>query len=639
MQVNDKLTIRFSRALNTGDSSDRTIVEGQQLYLLYAFSGTRPVSSTDFVQHTRSGGTLVTLLPKQASTPAPTGAEPTDPPPTATAAPTEAAPGTGKFTASGGTYEAAWAVDDAATHVALALTTRAGGWVAVGFNTIPVMAGADMYIGWVDGDGTPHVADAYATGHLQPRPDSELGGTDNVDEVAIATTVRNKLSRRRGSTAGPLHSWNCPRAQVRSLLVLAQGDDGSVTIAFRRPIAKSDAFDIALSDGLYMLWAYGGSGSVHSTGGGGRRRATPPVMLDQHVDMGAVEVNVISGGLVQPGAGPVLSPGVILVILVGAAVATAALVRALAALCAPPAAADTKSNAFELSPSPSGATFNQSRGGSSAGLLGSSDGADAAPPSAARRALVRLLGRRLPLTDMPVYEALLLLLYAGMVVAAFFLGTAPTPARKIGMPRLRQRWGRSVARALTSPSAAGGGGRRATGSLAAANAFLLAVPATRNSVLLPLLGVAYDVTIVYHQWLGWAMAALTSAHFAVTWAQWPAGDPAATLLTTPQYLYGFAAWIIVLVTVAVALPWVRRRHFNVFQRLHCAFLAVFTLLSLHATAYVSAHAARRAAGTHPDARPCCDGCSGHMISAGFSRTRSPRQCCTASTGACASSKT
>jgi len=152
----------------------------------------------------------------------------------------------------------------------------------------------------------------------------------------------------------------------------------------------------------------------------------------------------------------------------------------------------------------------------------------------------------------------------------------------------------SQIRALTFLSVHCKCNRRTTGSLAAANAFLLAVPATRNSVLLPLLGVAYDVTIVYHQWLGWAMAALTSAHFAVTWAQWPAGDPAATLLITPQYLYGFTAWIIVLVTVAVAVPWVRRRHFNFFQRLHYTFLAVFTLISLHATAYVAAYNVRRA---------------------------------------------
>jgi len=227
---------------------------------------------------------------------------------------------------------------------------------------------------------------------------------------------------------------------------LAQGDDGSVTMTFRRPINKSDTFDIALSDGLYMLWAYGASGSVHSTHGGGRRGAAPPVLLDQHVDMGAVEVNIISGGLAQTGAGPALSPGVILVILVGAILATAALARALAALCAPPDTANTKTDAFELSPNPSGATFNQSRGGSSAGLLGSNDDADAAPPSAARRKLVRLMGRRLPLTDMPVYEALLLLLYAGMVVAAFFLGTAPTPARKIGRPSVCGWWSPKFAR-------------------------------------------------------------------------------------------------------------------------------------------------------------------------------------------------
>ena len=110
--------------------------------------------------------------------------------------------------------------------------------------------------------------------------------------------------------------------------------------------------------------------------------------------------------------------------------------------------------------------------------------------------------------------------------------------------------------------------RTFAGSLAAATGLLLAIPATRNSVLLPLFGVAYDRTIKFHQWLGWSMAILTSAHFAVTWGLWagsvPPVDPVTATFTSAQYTYGFVAWILILVTLVIALPFVRARAFNFF---------------------------------------------------------------------------
>ena len=120
--------------------------------------------------------------------------------------------------------------------------------------------------------------------------------------------------------------------------------------------------------------------------------------------------------------------------------------------------------------------------------------------------------------------------------------------------------------------------------------FLLMVPATRNSVLLPLLGVSYDQTIFFHQCLGWSLAILTTLHWIVTWTSWYSGalplDPVATTFSSLQYTFGFVAWLLVAVTVLVSLPVVRRRHFNVFQRLHYLFIATFALVALHAAPYV-----------------------------------------------------
>jgi len=55
----------------------------------------------------------------------------------------------------------------------------------VGFNDVPSMTHADMYIGWLDPtNGTAVVVDCFATEHEQPPRDVEFGGADNVANVA-----------------------------------------------------------------------------------------------------------------------------------------------------------------------------------------------------------------------------------------------------------------------------------------------------------------------------------------------------------------------------------------------------------------------------------------------------------------------
>lgn len=54
--------------------------------------------------------------------------------------------------------------------------------------------------------------------------------------------------------------------------------------------------------------------------------------------------------------------------------------------------------------------------------------------------------------------------------------------------------------------------KRGLGSLAAANAMLLVVPATRNSLLTLLVGLPFDQVIIYHRALGRIAIGLTLAH-------------------------------------------------------------------------------------------------------------------------------
>ena len=132
-------------------------------------------------------------------------------------------------------------------------------------------------------------------------------------------------------------------------------------------------------------------------------------------------------------------------------------------------------------------------------------------------------------------------------------------------------------------------GLYASGHLAAANSFMVAVPATRNSVLLPLLGVSFEQTIVLHRWLGYTVLLTSTLHVALTWAQWAASTPpmnvTSTMFGSATYTYGFVAWLCLLVMFLSALWFVRRRWFNLFQRVHYLFIAFYVLAGLHTATY------------------------------------------------------
>ena len=120
---------------------------------------------------------------------------------------------------------------------------------------------------------------------------------------------------------------------------------------------------------------------------------------------------------------------------------------------------------------------------------------------------------------------------------------------------------------------------------------------------MPLLGVSYDKSVTYHRWLGYWVLATTTAHMGLTWWQWESGIPSLNYLTetfnTVTNIYGFVAWLVVLVMFVSALGWVRRNHFNVFFRLHFLFIAFYVLSALHSTMYVRAWARLHDAAASP----------------------------------------
>ena len=140
-----------------------------------------------------------------------------------------------------------------------------------------------------------------------------------------------------------------------------------------------------------------------------------------------------------------------------------------------------------------------------------------------------------------------------------------------------------------------------TGYLAIGNAFVVSLPATRNSVLLPLVGMSYDQVIVYHRWLGYLVLVTTTAHLGLTWWLWSLASSPANLLTLTfsqsNYIYGFFAWIAIVLMFLFALSYVRRRHFNVFYRVHYLFIAFYCLAAFHEPQYDPADRSERTRGS------------------------------------------
>jgi hypothetical protein len=116
---------------------------------------------------------------------------------------------------------------------------------------------------------------------------------------------------------------------------------------------------------------------------------------------------------------------------------------------------------------------------------------------------------------------------------------------------------------------------RSTGSLAAANAAFLVVPATRNSVLTWAAGLPFDHVILHHRFLGRVTIALSCVHGACYVRAW-VKQPRSAL-----YLYGFFAMLCGLVILATTTNWFRRRYFNVFFYAHYAFVGFFAFAYAH----------------------------------------------------------
>lgn len=116
------------------------------------------------------------------------------------------------------------------------------------------------------------------------------------------------------------------------------------------------------------------------------------------------------------------------------------------------------------------------------------------------------------------------------------------------------------------------------GDLCAANSLLVAIPATRNSIITWMVKVPFDQTIMYHRWLGRITAIQAIVHFATSidqsYFEWNATNN-----------HGFVAIICLAIIIATSIEHFRREMFNFFFYSHHILFVYYTFGSLHSKSF------------------------------------------------------
>jgi predicted ferric reductase len=163
----------------------------------------------------------------------------------------------------------------------------------------------------------------------------------------------------------------------------------------------------------------------------------------------------------------------------------------------------------------------------------------------------------------------------------------------------------------------------AWGYLCTANSLLVALPATRNSVLVWILGVPFDKAILHHRWLGRIVVIEATVHFALSIDK---------TLTNSKYLWGLGAFISLAFILLTSVSYLRRKLFNVFFYSHHAFFAFYILASLHSREfqtyaiaagiiYVLDRMVRMAWGIYPQKATSVEALPGNVV-----KIRFPKSC-------------
>jgi predicted ferric reductase len=126
------------------------------------------------------------------------------------------------------------------------------------------------------------------------------------------------------------------------------------------------------------------------------------------------------------------------------------------------------------------------------------------------------------------------------------------------------------------------------GYLTLPNAAAAVLPATRNSLLVLLLGIPYDKALMFHRWLGRWVVCCVSLHLFFFFSDWSAAhiNIWTEMFKDSKNTYGVIAWLALLFILVTSLGWMRRRHFEMFYWLHFSFFLFLIMAALHTEEFV-----------------------------------------------------
>ena len=164
----------FQRLLNTTKSkNDYVISLTQTMPMIWAMNHNTPVSHIGNVEmHQVQGSAFVNFGVSQ-----PCGGSQSS----NTAANTYVSPNQ-DFTLQ-------WSFNSNKTSITFMMQAKATGWVGMGIGTTATMTSTDIYVGWIEANGTVTFNDGWGTGHTVPLPDSSQGGTFDAHNIT-GSTVR-----------------------------------------------------------------------------------------------------------------------------------------------------------------------------------------------------------------------------------------------------------------------------------------------------------------------------------------------------------------------------------------------------------------------------------------------------------------
>lgn len=544
-ETNGRTQLVFTRPYVTGDTDDYPI-EDATVWVEWATFGTDGTGPNSYSKHTDFGTGQVNFLGVAA-------------PQTSTALydiaslPYTASPFSGliegtdyyQHISDDNQFTLRWAIEDDVIH--FEVSAAATGWIAIGINSSPRMDG-DAYVMWVSG---PQV------GLLdQWMPDYETPCNDGTTCALIADRMGDQ--DQTGANYSVTPTW-------------AEEIDGKTTVAFRRQLDTSDALDWKIEDGnVYVTWAF------HSTSEGGE------FSYSKHDGVSdadtAFYVNLMTGA-VGFSLRDFFSAGQWLAVLVAFILGTYAIIRwtyklikrckktggdkasiemvEMAEAAKAEAKADRRTRKSLMLPR-GFADYDQEELPTNWVQCYTEDGTPYYWDTTSNETTFQRPAGvpKVRLSDrMSVAKA-----FDGnnMGVDIGDVGSGEGPAapkqkatgskmgNKVkGICSIRtykemsvKHWGLVLAFIILNIIAGVLAANRQTpanilGSLAAGTAFLLVLPATRNSIIGFLLGVPFDKSIKFHRWMGRWCVALGISHLVYSFVNWA---DQSTSFTHPQVL-------------------------------------------------------------------------------------------------------